>query len=220
MIQTANNIDDIIRDDILRYLYEVHRKARSPRSAGKGIRDLQSALKKRHGYKQQQVATNLDYLVQQNWVREDVSSRMYRSPGGTLQSAEKVTYKITHVGIDKLQHPSVFKRSELNKMNINVTNVGGVTVVGEGNIVNTHFANLSRELECLRGAFDESALSDSEKLMVVSDIESLLAQLQKPEPNCAVVASLWEGIQRAAAVAGLSSALLHATELIGPLVGQ
>ena len=43
MIQTttANNIDDVIRDDILRYLYELHRKARSPRSAGKGIRDLQ-----------------------------------------------------------------------------------------------------------------------------------------------------------------------------------
>ena len=114
MIQTttATNIDDVIRDDILRYLYELHRNARSPRSAGKGIRDLQRELKSRHGYKQQQVATNLDYLVQQNWAREDVSSRMYKSPGGTLQSAEKVTYKITHIGIDRLQHPSAFKRSE------------------------------------------------------------------------------------------------------------
>ena len=78
MIQSATvNVDDFIRDDILRFLYEVHRNARSPRSAGKGIRELQQELKKRHGYKQQQVATNLDYLVQQNWAREDVSSRMY-----------------------------------------------------------------------------------------------------------------------------------------------
>lgn len=222
MIQTSstNNIDDMVRDDILRYLYEVHRKARSPRSAGKGVRDLQRELKQRHGYKQQQVATNLDYLVQQNWVREDVTSRMYRAPGGTLQAAEKVTYKITHVGIDKLQYPSVFKRSELDRMKINVTNVGGVTVVGDGNVVNTHFANLSRELENLRGKFNDSALSDAEKLIVVSDIESLLAQLQKPEPNSTVVSSLWEGIQRVAAIAGLSSALLHATELIGPLIGR
>ena len=61
---TENNIDDVIRDNILRCLYELHRKARSPRSARKGIRDLLRALKERHGYKQQQVATNLDYLVQ------------------------------------------------------------------------------------------------------------------------------------------------------------
>ena len=105
-------------------------------------------------------------------------------------------------------------------MNINITNVGGVTVVGEGNVVNTHFTNLSRELEQLRTEFYESQLPDSEKLMVVSDIESLLAQLQKPEPNRTVVANLWEGIQRAAAVAGLSSALVQATELIAPLIGS
>lgn len=221
MIQTtAANIDDLIRDEILRYLYELHRNARSPRSAGKGIRDLQRELKKRHGYKQQQIATNLDYLVQQNWAREDVSTRMYQSPGGTLQAAEKVTYKITHIGIDKLQHPSVFRRLEADKMNINVTNIGGVTVVGDGNVVNTQFANLSRELEQVRADFNDSSLSDSDKLTVVSDIESLLAQLQKPEPNQTVVASLWEGIQRAAAIVGLSSALVQASHLIAPLIGM
>lgn len=57
MIHMASNIDDVIRDDILRYMYELHRNARSPRSAGKGIRDVQKALKKRHGYKQQQVGS-------------------------------------------------------------------------------------------------------------------------------------------------------------------
>lgn len=221
MIQTAtSNIDDVVRDNILRFLYELHRKARSPRSAGKGIRDLQRELKKRYGYKQQQVAANLDYLVQQNWAREGFSSRMYKSPGGTLQSAEKVTYKISHVGIDRLQHPSTFKRSDAHKMKINVTNVGGVTVVGDGNVVNTHFADLSRELEHIRDTFNESSLPDAQKLDAVSDVESLLSQLQKPEPNRSVVKSLWEGIQRAAAIASLSSATAQAAELISPLVGM
>ena len=103
-------------------------------------------------------------------------------------------------------------------MNINLTNVGGVTVIGEGNVVNTNFTSLSRELEHVRAEFAESRLSDADKLTVVSDVDSLLAQLQKPQPNRTVVSSLWEGIKRAAAVAGLSSAFVRATELIAPLM--
>ena len=34
---TAGNLDDIIRDAILRHLYDVHRNARSPKSAGQGF---------------------------------------------------------------------------------------------------------------------------------------------------------------------------------------
>lgn len=60
----VGNPDDLIRDAILRHLFNVHKSARSPAKAGIGIRDLHSALKVSHGYKQQEVGNNLDYLVQ------------------------------------------------------------------------------------------------------------------------------------------------------------
>jgi len=41
-----SNPNDIIRDAILRHLYEIHKKARSPDSTAIGIRDLQRDLKK------------------------------------------------------------------------------------------------------------------------------------------------------------------------------
>lgn len=119
MIRSLKNEgNDEIRENILRYLYEIHRNTRSPRLAGKGIRDLQKELKKRFGYKQQDVARNLDYLTQQDWAREDVTSRVYQTASGTLQSAEKVTCKITHIGIDRLESPSAFRRSDTENMNV------------------------------------------------------------------------------------------------------
>ena len=66
----ATNPDDVIRDSILRHLLAIHQDAKSPAKASIGIRDLRAALKATHGYKQQQVGSNLDYLVQKGWVTE------------------------------------------------------------------------------------------------------------------------------------------------------
>ena len=47
-------------------------------------------------------------------------------------------------------------------------------------------------------------LSDTEKLDLVAGIESLKDQLAKSTPNPTVVQSLWSGIEKASAVAGLA----------------
>jgi hypothetical protein len=96
------NESDRARDLILRKLEEHHRRARSPRTAGVGFRDLQARLKD-SGLKQQEVAANLDYLVQKGWVREVVEERSFTTPRGTQQTSSKVTYKISDVGLDKLE---------------------------------------------------------------------------------------------------------------------
>ena len=66
------NPEDEKRDKILRFLYERHKTARSPRRIPIGIRDLQSEMKRRHNMSQSDVASNLDYLVQVGWVKEEV----------------------------------------------------------------------------------------------------------------------------------------------------
>ena len=174
----AGNPDDQIRDAILRHLFDVHRKARGPASAAIGIRDLQAALKASHGYKQQEVGSNLDYLVQKGWVRAVVKERTFQTRLGTTQSAEQCKYKISDVGLDKLQQASLFEKTPMTH-GINITNVHGVTVGGDGNVVNTHFTDLSRVLNELKTAVqNNTTITDNHKLAAVADIDTLQAQLQ------------------------------------------
>ena len=212
-----SNPNDVIRDAILRHLHSVHNKARSPKTAGLWIRELAQALKPR-GFKLQEVASNLDYLVQKGWVREVIDKRTFTTPRGTAQVAEKRTYKISDSAIDRLEAASTYQRSEV-RSHINITNVRGVTIVGDGNVVNTAFTDLSRSLDDMKQAvLREGALKDDQKLNVISDIESLQAQLQKPEPEKSLIQSLWSGIEKTAAVGEVLELIQRVSELIQPLL--
>jgi hypothetical protein len=212
------NPDDAIRDAILRYLYEVHKKAKGPQSAAVGIQQLQKALKSTHSYKQYEVGRNLDYLVQKGWVTEVVRERTFKTTGGTIQSAQQVKYKISHIGIDKLQSASLYQRTPM-ETSVNITNVHGVTVVGEGNVVNTSFTDLSRVLNDLKAAVQaNTAIENAEKLNALADIETLQSQLQKPQPNRSVISAVWGGIEKIAAVGGLVDLAMKVKEYIGPLL--
>lgn len=212
-----SNPNDIVRDAILRFLYSMHQKARSPKSAGLKISELTRALKTQ-GYKQQQVGSNLDYLVQKGWVREVVEMRSFRTPRGTMQQAEKRTYKVSDSGIDRLESASMYKHAPAST-HINVSNVNGVTVIGDGNVVNTTFTGLSKILADTREAvLSEPTLSEEDKLSAVADIESLQSQLQKPKPDKTVIERLWSAIERLATVGGVAELIKMAHEHIGPLL--
>jgi hypothetical protein len=212
------NPNDAIRDALLRYLYEVHRKARSPKKAGQGIRDLQAGMKKL-GYKQQEVSSNLDYLMQKEWIREEVEERSFTTNRGTTQSSVKRTYKISDIGIDALEAASTYQRPPIAP-HVNITNVRGVTVVGDGNVVNTSFADVSSVLNDLRTAVLESTeISDLDKLAAAADIDALQSQLQKPEPDREIVKRLWHGVEATATVAGVAELTEKVVHLLGPLLG-
>jgi hypothetical protein len=210
------NENDVIRDAILRHLYAVHQKARSPRSAGIKISDLNKAMRVL-GYKQQQVAHNLDYLLQKGWAREDVETRMFTTERGTTQPSEKHTYKVSDVGIDHLETASVYERPPA--AGINVTTISGVTVVGDGNVVNTSFTDLSQVLSDMRTAvLSAERISEADKLDAVADLDALRSQLQKPEPERRVVEALWTNVERIAAAGGLAELVAKAAHLLAPLL--
>ena len=164
------------------------------------------------------MASNLDYLVQKGWVREVKDERTFTTPKGTTQSAVRITYKVSDTGIDRLEAASMYQRSEVASR-INITNVRGVTVVGEGNVVNTTFTDLSRVLTDLKQAvLQETGIEDNQKLNIVADIDSLEAQLQKPEPDRSIVQKLWSEIEKVATIGTLADLLHRATDLIGPLL--
>lgn len=71
-VDMALNSNDVKRDKILRFLYERHKQSRGIAKIPIGIRDLQSEMKIKYSMSQQDVSSNLDYLVQVGWVREVV----------------------------------------------------------------------------------------------------------------------------------------------------
>src|SRR5437870_10634301 len=113
---------------------------------------------------QEEVSSNLDYLVQVGWIREVVKERSFTTHRGMEMSQEQVKYKISDIGINHLQAGTMFKKPEVTSR-VNITNIKGVTIVGDGNVVNTQYADLSRALDVLDkelGASDK--LSDEQKL--------------------------------------------------------
>ena len=212
------NLNDVVRDALLRYLYEVHQNARSVKATAVGVRALQSAMKSMYGLKQQIVASNLDYLLQKGWISEVVEERTFTTTRGTTQSSAKITYKISDIGIDQLEGASLYERPP-GSQGVNITTIRGVTVVGDGNVVNTEFVDLSSALTDLRKSIASSDLDDQLKLDGLADIDALKSQLQKPEPDPTIVQRLWIGIEKVAGVAGVVDLAARVGELLQPLLG-
>jgi hypothetical protein len=201
------NPEDLKRDQILRFLYERHKTARGMGTVALGIREIQGELKKRHGLKQQEVVSNLDYLAQVGWVREVVKERSFTTPKGTKIPAEQCKYKISEVGIDYLEGATVFKKPE-SSMHINVSNINGVVNIGDGNVVNAHYTDLYRALDGLDKAIGDSGeLSDEQKLNAAADLTTIRSQISKPTPNACIIRAAWEGLKGLAAVVSVGKAL-------------
>ncbi len=213
------NPKDQLRTVLLQYLYDRHRKARSLKAAGVQISELKSAMKTSYGMAQPDVITNLDYLIQKGWVAEDREEKVFKTKKGVSVPSVSKRYKITDVGIDKIEGESAYQREE-RYAGINITNVRGVMVIGDENVVNAKFADLFGALEELKKAVAHSpSLSDEQKLIVTADIEGINNQISKPEPNRKIVAQLWAGVEKIVTAAGLVEIAKKVATLLGPLLG-
>lgn len=213
----AGRTNDEARELILRFLYDRHQKARGVAKQEIGLRDLQSAMKKAFEMSQQEVASNLDYLVDKGWVRKIITSRTFTT-GGTTRSAEKITYKISAEGIDRIEGESEFRRVD-PFAGIKIENVGGVAFVGDGNVVQAQFAPVAQELEGLRRAVNGSDLADEEKLAVTTEIQTIELQLRRPDPDAGIIQRSWEAIKAVATVGTLADLVTRAGVALAPFIG-
>lgn len=212
--------DDEIRTLLLEFLHRRHQKSRSLRGQEVGIRDLQAAMKREFGLSQQQVASNLDYLMQKGWVRQVVTSRTFTTKYGTTQSAERVTYKISADGIDHIRgDESKFKRLD-PYAGIKIENIGGVTVVGDGNVVRTRFAVAAEALNELRQAVNASGLPDEDKLAVATEIQTIELQLAKEDPDPTVIKKAWAAIKATATVGTVVDLVTRAGIALAPFIAS
>jgi hypothetical protein len=175
-------------------------------------------MKTRFGMTQPDVASNLDYLVQVGWVREVTKERSFKTRKGMQISAEQVKYKISDVGINHLEAGTVFKKPETSGT-INITNVKGVTVIGDGNVVNAQFTDLARALDKLDKAIATSNLSDEEKLDAAGDFATIRTQIAKKNPLKEVIQGAWRSLERLATVQSVAEAAASVAGLLRGYLG-
>ena len=189
------NLNDERRNKILRFLYDRHQGAKGITAIPIGILDLRRAMKDMHGLKQSEVASNLDYLIQVGWVKPEVKSRSFITAGGMVLPREQTKYKISDVGINHLEAASMFKKPQAAS-HVNITNVQGVTVVGDGNLVNAKFTELASALGDLDQAIaDSRQLTDEQKVDAAGDISAIRAQVAKKNPGPSAIRGAWEGLK-------------------------
>ncbi len=216
------NPNDEIRNKILHYFYNRNSVATS-RFGKKGsavkISDAKRELKAAHGMKQNEVMSNLTYLIDNDWVKTVDIEKTVTTKGGTIPST--VTwYEITAKGIDKIEGGSQFEPKE-KYAGINVTATGNnIITLGDGNVVNAKYSSLHAQLDELKTAISSSTkINESEKLDLAVDIESIKDQLAKAQPNKTIIGHLWSGLQRVATIAGVVTAYERVKPLIDGLLG-
>ena len=76
-----NNPNDEIRANLLQYFYDRNSTATSKygkKGSAVKIRDLKKAMKSIYGLKQQEVVSNLNYLIDRGWVKSLDIKKQYQ----------------------------------------------------------------------------------------------------------------------------------------------
>lgn len=209
-----------IRRMMLQYFYNRNKNATSARGKkGSAVRisELKRELKTLHGLTQQEVQSNLTYLISQGWVEEDTIEKSFTAPGGTVMPSSTNYYRITAAGIDKIEGPGEFTMPKFHGIKIEATGQNIITL-GDGNQINAQFSELGTALVELRNAIAQSAATEVDKLALVADIDTIQSQLAKPTPNKGIIAAAWETVKTAAAISGCATLVERVWTLIQPIL--
>lgn len=206
-----------IRRILLRYFYDRNKNAtsaRGKRGSAVKISDVKKDLKASHGLTQQEVQSNLTYLISQGWVEEERVQKTVAAPGGTFIPSTTSFYKITAAGIDKIEGPGEFTMPKFHGIKIEATGQNIITL-GDGNQINAKFGDLGQALVELRDAITGSNAPEEQKMSLVADIDTIQSQLAKPSPDRTIVGVAWEAVKSAAAISGCAALVERVSSLIG-----
>jgi len=206
-----------IRRLMLQYFYARNKNATSSmgkRGSAVKISDIKKELKEQHGLTQQEVQSNLTYLISQGWVEEKSVQKQVRAKGGTVIPSVTTYYQITAAGIDKIEGPGEFTMPKFHGIKIEATGQNIITL-GDGNQINAKFSDLGHALLELRQAITKSEASEQDKMAFVADIDTIQSQLAKPEPNRSILAVAWDTVKRAATINGCAGLVQKVAQLIG-----
>jgi hypothetical protein len=209
-----------IRAIMLQYFYDRNSNATSDKGkkgAAVKISDVKAELKAQHELTQQQVQSNLTYLLSQGWVEEDAVKKEFTGARGTVIPSTTSFYRISAAGIDKIEGPGEFTMDKFHGIKIEATGQNIITV-GDGNQVDAKYGNIGEALSQLRKVITESSIEEAEKLTYVADIDTIQSQLAKPAPNKNIIAAAWESVKAADAINGASDLVITIAGLLAPFL--
>jgi len=215
------NPNDRIRQQMLQYFFDRNANATSQygkKGSSVKISDAKRELKQQYGLKQQEIMSNLTYLIDKRWINKTNIEKTVQTRAGSVPST--ITwYEISADGIDKIEGESEFQSNpRYAGININATGANIITL-GDGNVVNAEYADLHSELENLKKAIAESStIPEEQKLDLAVDVESIRDQLAKAQPNRTIVKHLWLGVEKIVTAAGLVDVVARVWPLIAGLV--
>src|SRR2546428_9710143 len=156
--------NDEVRRLMLQYFYERNRNATS--SMGKKgsavkISDIKADLKEADGLTQQDVQSNLTYLLSEGWVAEKAVEKRIVAKGGTVIPSITKYYQVTAAGIDKIEGPGEFTMPRFHGIKVEATGQNIITL-GDGNQINARFGELGEALADLRDAITKSDAQEAE----------------------------------------------------------
>ena len=205
-----------VRRLLLQYFYDRNKNATSARgkkgSAVK-ISDAKKELKAADGLSQQEVQSNLTYLISQGWVEEEKIEKSFTAPSGTIVPSSTSFFQITAAGIDKIEGAGEFTMPKFHGININATGQNIITL-GDGNQIDAQFGDLGKALVELRDAITQSDAAEDQKLSFVADIDTIQSQLAKPTPSKGIIRAAWDSVKVAATIDGCAGLVTKAETLI------
>ena len=214
------NPNDRFRYQILRWFYDRNANATSQygkKGSASKISDVKKGLKAAFQLTQQQVVSNLTYLIDKGWVNKTESEKTVRVNGGTVPS-KTTWFEISAAGVDKIEGDSAFKYGgKYAGINIHATGANVITL-GDGNLVNAKHQGLHNELSHLERVLASSVLDESKKLDTAVDIESIKEQLTKATPDQTILGHLWNRIEQVAAIGGFADVAAKVAPLIAGLL--
>jgi hypothetical protein len=188
-----SNPRDAIRRRLLQALYDMHE-----RGVENELRDVFAArfLAEHPKLKEEQVHSNLRYLVLKGWARIE----------------ERSLVSIAAKGID-LMEGSRFHQLPKGRDYLSVPAAGEYAFIGEGDLVVAGREELFRTLGALReGVVRSRPLTQAEKLDAAGDLKALQSLLQKRAPDPAILESLWASASEVASRAGLAEEVERANK--------
>jgi hypothetical protein len=205
---------------MLQYFYDRNANATSARGkkgAAIKISEVKKELKADHDLTQQEVQSNLTYLISQGWVEEDKVEKSVTARGGTVIPSATSFFKITAAGIDKIEGPGEFTLTKFHGIKIEATGQNIITL-GDGNQINAQFSDLGEGLAVLREAIANSDAPEADKMSLIADIDTIQSQLAKPQPNRQIIAAAWEAVKGAAVIDGCAGLVDKVAGLVGSLI--
>lgn len=179
------------------------------------ISEIKTDLKSK-GLKTAEIIHNLMYLVETGWIEEETDT--YTIPGKGV-TAKKVKSRISDLGVDYFEGPSKFQKTR-NFGGIDVSNVSGIVVIGDRNLVQSQFESLYRHLDLLEQSISISdAISNDQKVDYAAEVETIKSQLAKPNPDSSILSKSWRVLSALSTVPALVEILEKVRQIIGPLIG-